>query len=174
MYVYIRNNIYKWNFNWKLDFKQLKIYIIFLFSDSIFKPNNAAKFWLLDSFDNRNNIDDFLLFHYLYSIYLYCTYLCVTFRHRRRALHGTRVSHGRSNICSSVIAPLFLPLPITLILGDERVFLLSVNRSRIQIYIHARVRTCRVWNHLSRLPWLPSAGSTVYAQRDLVFVRVGK
>jgi len=53
----------------------------------------------------------------------------VTFRHRRRALHGTRVSHGHSNICSSVIAPLFLSLLITLILSaDERVFLLSVNR----------------------------------------------
>lgn len=120
-----------------------------------------------DSFDYCNNINDFLILYYLYSVCLHCTYLYVTFRHRRRTLDGTRVSHGRSNICSFVIAPLFLSLPVTLFsfILSERVSLLSVNYSRIQMYNGTYVSRME----LSLAARLPSAGSTVYAQRGSRF-----
>lgn len=76
-------------------------------------------------------------------------------------------SHGRSNICSLVIAPLFslfLLLLVTLILTDMRVSLPSVNRSRIQartVHVSAARGTIAAR--------LPSADSTMYAQRDLGF-----
>lgn len=58
---------------------------------------------------------------------------------------GTRVSHGRSNICPSVIVP--LSLPVVLILNDECVYrgLLA----RIQVYT-----ICVARETISRLDFL--------------------
>lgn len=161
--MYIRNIGFIDNFDWRLDSKKtLNIHHIFslIWYLNLITHCEIAVIdfiWLLDSFNCCSNMDDFLIFYYLYSIYLYCTYLCVTFRHWRRALHGTRVSHGRSNICSSVIAPLllspylFLSLPVTLMLSDESVSLYCLWTTRGYRYTH-EMCVCRAWNYLSRGP----------------------
>lgn len=78
----------------------------------------------------------------------------MTFRHRRRVLHGTRVSHGRSNICSSVIAPLFLTFRLfassSSSVTSVTLYCLWTTRGHRYTY----VRTSRAWNYLLRPDFL--------------------
>jgi len=74
----------------------------------------------------------------------------MTFRHWHDARYMiSRISHGRSNIYSSVIAPLFLFLFPSLSSS-----MMSVSLSVCEALANTDVRMCREWNYLSRPDFL--------------------